>query len=260
LFLLIDESDLYRKFHGIKKDNVVSIYFGKVEKRTILSKIRCLKPLLDKFEKIHIITRGYPENRSELFDLIASSRLFISFDPLTNTFYEATLLGTPAILMDNRYSILETDFNLPLWGLSTSIQDMEKIESEVGRAFDAYVTHIASQEQMVKNWAESVLSHFNKIFVDHEYLDTNRQLIERQSKKDFSRFESIMRKRSFLNIYYPINLSTKILRILRRIDYIKEKREYFTLRRALKRFLKRIGLFNPLHLLYMNTRRLLGTK
>ncbi|MGC4073215.1 MAG: hypothetical protein QM760_12000 [Nibricoccus sp.] len=60
-----------------------------------------------------------------MFDLLRRARLLVSFDPLTNLSYEATLCGTPSFIADNYMNLRYTDFNVPLLGFFEDPAEVE---------------------------------------------------------------------------------------------------------------------------------------
>jgi hypothetical protein len=245
LFIMEDETELMRKLRNVIKSNELSIYYGKVSKHTIIRKIDTLQQLLPRFDKVHLLTRYYPERRIDLLEVIARSRLLVSFDPLSNTFYEATLLNTPVILMDNAFAISPLEFNIPLWGISYSVQDFVKIEKEVRYAFTEYQVHLKSQPEMVHRWSDSVRIHFDRIYVknDAAYLQKNASRLGRQREIDRLRFSTFHHRKPLVNMWYPTDLPMRVLRALHQKDYILAKQKTRTLKKLLKRLLKKIGMF-----------------
>jgi hypothetical protein len=244
LLIMDDETDLIHRLRRIKKGNEVSIYYGKVDMRTIIQKTKTISRLLPKFERVNVLTRNSPERRTDLLAVIARSKLLISFDPLSNTYYEATLLNTPVLLMDNSFEISSEEFNIPLWGISDSIHALERIEREVKHAFAAYKEHLESQQEMVAHWMEGVETHFDRIYSknDAAYLEKNARLLERQKRIDLLRFSRFHHGRPLLNIAHPMNLPMRVLRALGQEDYILVKKA-ISFRSRTKTLFKKLGIF-----------------
>jgi len=114
-----------QKFAREKKKGKVVVYFGKCR----LIRNPEFELLLKKFDEVVIVTRLFPSNREKLFGEIAEAELLISFDPLTNLCFEANLLGTPALLMDDVFRDCYESFNVSIQGFyyKEHISDIEQI-------------------------------------------------------------------------------------------------------------------------------------
>lgn len=108
-----------------KKKGKVVVYFGKCR----LIKNPEFNTLLKKFDEVVIVTRLFPSDREKLFSEIAEAELLVSFDPLTNLCFEANLLGTPALLMDDVFRDCYESFNVKIEGFyyKEHISDIEQI-------------------------------------------------------------------------------------------------------------------------------------
>jgi len=98
-----------------KKENLVLVYFGKSRRAEIPPE--AIQVIRERRARVIVINRSFPKSRDILFDLLRRARLLISFDPLTNLNYEATLCGTPCFIADNYMKLKYGDFNHPLWGI-----------------------------------------------------------------------------------------------------------------------------------------------
>lgn len=107
-------SDAHRASMRSKKDLVV-LYYGKSRTGRIDANVR--RFLRRTGARVVGIHRNVPASPRELYDLLLSARLLVSYDPLTNLSYEATLCGTPCYVADNYLSIPYADYNLPLHGV-----------------------------------------------------------------------------------------------------------------------------------------------
>lgn len=110
--------------HRATKENLVLVYFGKSRHSNLPP--AALRVISENKAETVVIHRTYPAEREELFALLAKARLLISFDPLTNLTYEATLCQTPCYVADNHLQIKYDDFNIPLLGM---FEDEQKIEA-----------------------------------------------------------------------------------------------------------------------------------
>lgn len=107
-----------------KKKALILLYFGKSRLTQPPAK---LEKLIAKHNaKVIVINRESPKSRDTLFHLLRSARLLISFDPLTNLNYEATLCGTPCYITDNYMHLQYEDYNIPLHGIFEDAQLLEK--------------------------------------------------------------------------------------------------------------------------------------
>lgn len=98
---------------NVKKRNKVVIYYGKLR---LANSFQSVYKIIKKFDEIFIMTRNSPSNQDDVFLHIAESKLFISLDPLTNLAYEANLLGTPSIFIDDLYNKEYKNYNYPIYG------------------------------------------------------------------------------------------------------------------------------------------------
>ncbi len=104
------------------KENLILLYYGKSRMVKIPS---CIKRLIkSKGAEVVIINRHFPKSRDLLFDLLKKARLLVSYDPLTNLNYEATLCGTPCYIVDNYMQLKFSDFNIPLHGIFEDKQEI----------------------------------------------------------------------------------------------------------------------------------------
>lgn len=97
------------------KRDLILIYTGKSRAMHIDKQIASL--IRTTRAEVVCIHRHFPSERSQLYQLLRSARLLISFDPLTNLNYEATLCGTPCYIPDNYMGINYADYNIPLHGM-----------------------------------------------------------------------------------------------------------------------------------------------
>lgn len=112
--ILLDGLTNLKNYHTEKIIGKVSVYYGKCR---VGIEIPEYKNLLKKFKEVAIITRTNPSSKDVLYREIASSELLISFDSLSSLCYEATLLGTPVILMDDVSKSFYENFNYKLHGM-----------------------------------------------------------------------------------------------------------------------------------------------
>ncbi len=106
----------------ITKKNQILVYWGKARK-THRAKLFFMALFLK--AKIVPITRTLPSCKTSLLKLLAESKLLVTFDPLTNLSYEATLCKTPVFIADNYSKINYRDYNIPLYGLFEDIRKLQ---------------------------------------------------------------------------------------------------------------------------------------
>lgn len=175
------------------KKNLILVYYGKSRKIKISRNITKLV----RNNKVHLVCihRHFPSDREQLYKLLRSAKLLISFDPLTNLNYESTLCGTPCYIADNYMGINFDDYNIPLTGifedaalLETFYKDgiQPNIQKEI---FDTYNSstsnHVETAKSMVdycQNWfslverskndpaIKSLLEQYNTIRLENDLL------------------------------------------------------------------------------------------
>jgi hypothetical protein len=105
------------------KEDLILFYFGKTRHDKIPPAV---SRVINKYNaEVVVMNRVFPKSRETLFDLLRRARLLVSFDPLTNLSYEATLCGTPSFIADNYMNLSYGDFNLPLAGFFEDEQQVE---------------------------------------------------------------------------------------------------------------------------------------
>ena len=129
--------------HKVKTNKVV-LYFGKT--RIGLS-FKGLNKFLENFDEIEVISRNYPTTKEEMYNMIAESRLLISFDPLSSVCHESTLLGTPVYIYDSVFKSLYHMFNFKLHGFYYNLKtnDLERVYEE------SRDLHIKAKKEILKS-------------------------------------------------------------------------------------------------------------
>lgn len=125
---LLPELKKLAKYKVDNKNKKVVIYYGKC--RISLAKT-AIKEIIKDFECIKIVTRTIPSNKEILYKEIAEASLFISFDPLSSLAYEANLVGTPTLLMDDVFSEDFKNFNQKMYGFYYSYDALKKQDLEL---------------------------------------------------------------------------------------------------------------------------------
>ena len=203
LFIIRDERDLFsriRKTSSRNKD-MVSVYFGKVHINTIAENNAKLERIIKKCKKINIITRCDPMDREQMLKSIAQSSLLISYDSLSNINYEATLLGTPVLMMDDAYAIRETGYNAGIYGLAFSEKGLAEARKQVSLAYETYNALLKNQKQAVVECFRVVLEKVTLLHAQPQAQLDNKD-INKQAMHDFAEFYSSIAE-PFINIDYP---------------------------------------------------------
>ncbi|HEU5048624.1 MAG TPA: hypothetical protein VFT64_12370 [Rickettsiales bacterium] len=156
---LTELTDQLTDLRKLPKNNSIVIYTGK-------GHITPLPPAIRQFckgKKIIYITRHWPSSKDLLYTLVAKADALISFDPISNLNYEATLLGTPTYLVHAlRGSTLNQNFNVPLHGLYVDVAAfLESLTTPFDheRVMHCHYEALAANSQRVHSFLESI-KHF----------------------------------------------------------------------------------------------------
>ena len=107
------------------KKNRILFYIGKCVNKVIPDSVYRIS---EKFRSpIVTINRAFPEKQEHLWQLIRSSRLVVSTDPVTNLNYESTLLGTPCYIADNYTRTDYSNYEIPLLGIFDNEELLERM-------------------------------------------------------------------------------------------------------------------------------------
>jgi len=221
-FFMIDDSELFTrvrskaKLDTYCKERKVSIYLGKVNLNLINGSISFLKEVVKRFDRVNVITRNIPDTREEMLESMLNSELLISYDPLTNLNYEATLLGVPVLLMGDTYSILGGGYTIPLYGFFSDFTQFENARIEVPKAFPYYQEYVNSQNTGCEKIMVQIMEHFQRIDLDEVYQKENQKRNKAQKKKDGDLFIRQINKEPFVNIEYFDDLPEKIQKVLKK--------------------------------------------
>jgi hypothetical protein len=142
----------------LNKRDLILIYAGKSRAMQLDKKIVAF--IRKTGAEVICIHRHFPSDRNQLYRLLRSARLLISFDPLTNLNYESTLCGTPCYIPDNYMGIDYADYNISLPG----------IFEDVGQLSHYYETGISADLQ------EGILATYRSTTSNH--LNTARSLVD----------------------------------------------------------------------------------
>jgi len=188
LFLLKDELAAQKESEN---KSGIAIYFGKINVNNLCENYNKIKELLNNNEKITIITRQYPKLKSDLTRIVLSSKYMFSFDPLTNLNYEAALMGTPVLLVDDSYKIGKKDFNISLEGIFNDFETLVKTKFSNKKMVDEHLYQIKYQNSIsVEKFIQYCLEHFKKIESDVEYYNERVKYINNRYLKDYFTYKS----------------------------------------------------------------------
>lgn len=159
------------EFHlgPVQKKDQVAVHFGKTNLSSLRGRIAKAKSVVKRFSAVEIITRKYPQDREELVKILTESKLLISFDPLSNIHYEATLLGTPVWVADDSVHQTSRSFNIPLPGIyyDSGSDFMAFSPSEVVQIYLSQVRE--GNREAVCSFLDNLEEHFNRWELDPTY-------------------------------------------------------------------------------------------
>jgi hypothetical protein len=149
----------------IKKRNQIVVYYGKARKKfrikTLLLKIKL-------GTKVIPITRSIPKSKRDLLKLLSESRMLVTFDPLTNLSYEATLCRTPVFVADNYTGTDFNNYNIPLPGFFTEMNDLCNIylsginDESYNKIWNTYFDSQKNHHETTQRFLDYVINKFNK--------------------------------------------------------------------------------------------------
>jgi len=206
LFLLKDEQVVCRQadrdLYGL-----ALVYFGKTHISQVYDAFSKVEKFLHRFKKIIIVTRRDPAERSLLNGWLAQASVVVSFDPLTNLNFEATLSGSTVLLCDDYYKMQENGFNLELSGYFFDVADYETAVKEVAK-----VPELFREQRNTRN-IDSVTETFKNAINHFEDFEKGSQLFYVHSRIKFI-------KSLFVNDYREyVNNGTEVMF---NIDYYKD--------------------------------------
>lgn len=233
LYVLIDERPFFEEIrkNNPKKQSTVSIYFGKcnLEEKKHYSKL--LREIKKRYRHVNIITRQRP-TRVEALSLISESIMLVSFDPLSNINYEATLLETPVLLADNSFHLDSIALPAAQCGIFYDIGDYSNALQEVKESYKNYCDYLLKQDCCIMDAFQSWKTHFNDLSKNN-YYSINKVKNEEQAKVDFIQYTERKEK-----VFCMINMQTDIP-----ICFLKALGMSYDKLKPLKVFLKYCHLF-----------------
>jgi len=178
LFLLNDDRELIDRWAGSRREDSVAFYFGKIEKKNRSKFWRIIARVRKDFSGHYLITRRYPRDRDELFSILSKVSLLVSLDPLTNLNYEAALLGTPVLLLNDSYNTEGTEFAEGIF----FEYDGKRFIPRSGVDVASFRRKLESQGAAVSSFLADAEEHFTKIETSieasHEHARKVRQKVE----------------------------------------------------------------------------------
>jgi hypothetical protein len=256
LCILSDERLRYRAYNRPKKRDQVAVYFGKTDLNGLGARMAALADIVRRYRRVALVTRRHPADRAALFRIIAESRLLVSFDPITSMGYEATLLGTPVVMLDDSFGVLDAVDGIPLYGFSADLVGVGEAEAEVPKAISYYESYIESQRGQVKRWADSVAAHFDRIEApsEDEYRRFRSGFIAEQCRIDEKRFRERRDAAVLENINYLNEIPDVALKPLRKRTAVTAARIGVCAVKIVKAALKTGGAFGLAKSLYQSGR------
>ncbi len=153
------------------KTKTLLIYYGKCRISLEPKKIR---EICQDFDEVKIITRLHPSEKEILYEEVAKAALLISFDPLTALNYEANLVGTPVLLLDDVFQNTFEHFNHALPGFFYDYQDLKSQDlQEVGReVFDLAHDDLAVMLSREHLSTTTTINHIDRWFDKNQRNDS----------------------------------------------------------------------------------------
>jgi hypothetical protein len=171
LFILNDDREYFYPIDFHDKQSLVCIYYGKVIDPAIRD--QNLQDLINTFQEKVVITREFPRTRTELGELLRKSRLLVSLDPISNITYEATLCGTPALIVNDIFEFSSQKFNINLYAIINNPNAYDEAIKDVNLAFNQYKTVLQNNDESVKKFVKSVIAHFKTIDSEKLQIDSS---------------------------------------------------------------------------------------
>ena len=190
LFILNDDREYFYPVDFHDKQSLVSIYYGK----GIDPEIRDpdLQALINTFQEKVVITREFPRTRTELGDLLRKSRLLVSLDPISNITYEATLCGTPALIVNDIFEFSSQRFNINLYGILNNPSAYDEAIKDISLAFNQYKVVIQDNDKNTQKFIKSVIAHFEAIKSENKSKNESENNSKNHSKNNSeNKFEEL---------------------------------------------------------------------
>ena len=203
LYILLDERKMYADIRRDKpkKKDVYSVYFGKCNPEVLKNSESILRRIQKKYGIVNIITRQYPDRNSAL-RMIAESDMMASFDPLSNLNYEATLLGTPVLMLDDSFNTSATHLPAEQSGYFYNLNDLESAKLAVKESYINYCNYVMKQDRIIEDTYKKWEYHFEACS-NPEYLGKNAERNKKQKEVDYEQF--LKKRKSVFNMVATYN-------------------------------------------------------
>jgi hypothetical protein len=241
LCVLFDERYEIEKYRNQKKENQLSVYIGKIYPSRPNEYAPAIERLAKKYDRVKLITRRYPALRSDLFNTIARSALLVCVDPMTNLGFEATLLGTPVLQLDDSFGAMRGLDGIPLLGFCADSEGIPRA-TEAREAFDAYCGYLAAQTGLVGSWFGEVDRHFSRTSAHGEegYREARRHFIDERRAIDKREFGDRRSVPALAGINHPRDVPDAILSATGRIRSVRWMRRMARIKSTIKSLIRRI--------------------
>lgn len=182
-----------------EKEDLVVFYFGKIQKRHRVQDYPMIRRIRKDFARNEVFTRHYPAMKDRFFSTLARASLVVSLDPLTNLHYEAALLGTPVLILNDLFGTEGTEFS------DGMIYRYSRTRSGIQRrkCFDEYCSRLESQPKKVVDFLRETEDHFQTMARSRAAMDENVRTHERQRQDDAAAQGKKKVKALFKNCAYP---------------------------------------------------------
>lgn len=218
LFILNDDREYFYPRDFTEKESIVCIYYGKIIDKEIHDP--AITALIKTFDRTVTITREFPATKIELGDLLRRARLLISLDPISNITYEATLCGTPALIVNDVFDFSSQKFNITLHGIFSNASGYDKAIKNINFSFSQYQVVLEDNGKNVRLFVDEVIEHFE--LLNSESLSTRSQVYNRvvagrnksQHELDELRFSVYTNSTTFLQSNDNLNPFGRLLREL----------------------------------------------
>jgi hypothetical protein len=129
LFINVIDHDFWEPSNRFKRDKIV-LYTGKFGSHPGIRNL--VFQLIRKFNVNEVITRNHPSSKNQLKELLVSTDILLSLDPLSSLNYEASLCGARVVVLFDlekkwQFSDLLL-FDLPIYGTYSDLNEVESFE------------------------------------------------------------------------------------------------------------------------------------
>jgi hypothetical protein len=218
LFILNDDREYFYPCDFNEKESIVCIYYGKIIDKEIHDP--AIVALIKTFDQTVTISKEFPATKIELGDLLRRARLLISLDPISNITYEATLCGTPALIVNDVFDFSSQKFNITLHGIFSNASGYAEAIKNINFSFSQYQVVLEENEKNVKLFLDEVIEHFE--LLNCKSLSTSSQAYNKvvvgrnrsQCELDELRFSVYTNSTTFLQSNDNLNPFGRFLREL----------------------------------------------